>query len=819
MRVPIGWLRDYAALPDDLSPADLAATLTSFDLKLEEIIASGVSGPVVVGRVLTREAETHKNGKTVNWCLVDVGTGEPHGIVCGAHNFEPGDFVVAALPGAELPGGFQISARKTYGHVSDGMICSGSELGLADEGGGIIVLDPHGRVPGQDAISLLGLDEVTLDLEVNPDRAYALSMRGVARDAALAYGVAFTDPAARDVVADGESYPVRVDDSEACPVFVTRCVTGFDARRPTPAFIARRLTQAGMRSLGLAIDVTNYVMLEIGQPIHGYDRDLLRGPITVRRAADGETLTTLDGVERVLDADDLLITDDSGPIGLAGVMGGATTELSSSTTSIVIEAAHFDPVTVGRTARRHKLPSEASRRFERGVDPEIPAAAAQRVAELLVEFGGGRIEDGITVIGRAPAIVPVTLDADLPARVTGVDIAPETVVAALEANGCMVDRTADEISVTPPSWRLDLTDPYDYVEEVLRVVGYDKVPSILPEAPIGRGRSKAQRLRRRAGLALAAFGLTEIKTFPFTGPADFDRLGLSPDDRRRRQALLENPLSSEEPGMATTLVPGVLKALALNLGRGHRDVALFETGRVFLPGDDSIAPIYPVDRRPSAAEVVRLDEALPDQPESFVVALTGDMEPSGWWGEGRASSWADAIAVVGEVARQFNLELRVEGAEYAPWHPGRCAALYVEDRLVGHAGELHPQVVKSFGLTGRVALAEADLSALIAAAPVQGRVKAFSTYPVAKEDLALTVDEGLSAQSVADVLSESSDLIESVRLFDVYRGDQVGEGKKSLAFALRFRAPDRTLDEDELRVIRETAIDAVVEAFGAEQRI
>ena len=415
-------------LPADVSPAQLAARLTALGLKLESLTSPGadLSGPLVVGRVLACEKEEHSNGKTISWCRVDVGpehnTPDPdggppgRGIVCGAHNFDVGDLVAVALPGAVLPGGFAISARKTYGHVSDGMICSAAELGLGDDHSGIIVLPRGEGEPGDDAAELLRIRDDVIEMEINPDRAYALSLRGVARDAALGFDAAFRDPALLPVEpGEGESYPVRIDDPDGCPVFVTRTVTGFDPTAPTPRWLARRIQLAGMRPISLAVDVTNYVMLELGQPIHGYDRDRLRGPIVVRRAQPGETLRTLDGEDRPLVPEDLLITDDSGPIGLAGVMGGESTETSVATTAVVIEAASFDPVTIGRAARRHKLVSEASRRFERGVDPQLPQAAAQRVADLLVLLGGGRIEPGVTVAGSAPTRSAISL-ARRPAR-------------------------------------------------------------------------------------------------------------------------------------------------------------------------------------------------------------------------------------------------------------------------------------------------------------------------------------------------------------------------------------------------------------------
>jgi phenylalanyl-tRNA synthetase beta chain len=830
MRVPVAWLREIVELPD-VSPVDLAARLTAFDLKLEEIVASGITGPLVVGRVLAMNPEEQKNGKTINWCRVDVGAhnepsvpdapGEPvpsRGIVCGAHNFGVGDLVVVSLPGTFLPAlGFEIGSRTTYGHVSDGMICSVTELGLSgDDGagtapagaGGILVLPAGSAEPGDDAIAVLGLDDVVLELEVNPDRAYALSLRGVARDAAIAFGVPFDDPADLAPVPAGDGHPVRVDDPAGCPVFTALTVTGFDPTRPSPAWMVRRLEQVGMRSISLAVDVSNYVMLELGQPNHAYDRAKLAGPIVVRRAAAGERLTTLDDVERVLDADDLLIADDAGPIALAGVMGAAHVEIDERTTDIVIEAACFDAPTVFRTGRRHRIASEAGRRNERGIDTTLQARAATRVARLLVEHGGGTVEATMTVVGQATAPSTVTLPVDLPARVTGVDIDATAVVESLRANGCAVELDHDTLSVTAPPWRPDLTEPYDVVEEILRVVGYDQVPSILPHAPAGRGLSKAQRLRRRAGLVLAGAGLAEVKTFPFAGSADFDRLGLDQDDPRRAQVLLENPLSAEEPGLTTTLLTGLLRALELNVGRGHRDVQIVETGRVFVPAGRQAAPIYGVDRRPTADELAELDAALPRQPLHVALALFGDRQRGGWDDAARPASWKDAVSIVRRLADALHVQVEVRQGEHLPWHPGRCAEVLVAGQVVGWAGELHPRVVRAYGLSGIVACAEVDLDALIAAAPDIGPKPSFSTFPVAKEDLALVAPVEVAAETIASALRGADPLVESVRLFDVYTGDQVPAGQRSLAFALRLRAADRTLTDEDIKAARAAAVEA-----------
>ena len=831
MRAPVSWLKEYVALPSDLSTEDLAARLTGLGLKLEalEQVGGDLTGPLVLGRVLAFEEEPQKNGRTVRWCSVDVGdangTGEPQGIVCGARNFAVGDLVVVVLPGAVLPGGVAISARKTYGHVSAGMICSARELGLGEDHDGILVLPQDAGAPGDDAVGPLQLRDEVIEFEINPDRAYALSLRGVAREAALGFDVPFADPAARTVPpADKLGWPVEVEDPDGCPVFVTRTVSGLDPAAATPRWLARRLQLAGMRPVSLAVDVTNYVMLELGQPIHGYDADKLAGPIRVRRAAAGETLLTLDGVQRQLSPEDLLITDDTGPIGLAGVMGGGTTELSGSTTSVVIEAAHFDPVSVFRTGRRHKLPSEASKRFERGVDPTLPEAAADRVAELLTTLGGGRVEAGVTVVGQAPAPRTIELPLDLPARVTGMAVSGETTVAHLEAVGCEVRPAGGgRVTAVVPPWRPDLSDPFDLVEEVARVVGYDHVPSVLPQAPAGRGLTPVQAMRRRVGRTLAGAGFVEVISFPFVGPAGFDALGLPADDPRRAALRLANPISAEQPLLTTTLLPGLLESASRNAGRGQSDLALFEAATVTEPTGGAAAPILPVDRRPTEGEWDDLRKALPDQPLHLALVLTGDRERSGWWGPGRRAAWSDAVEAVRQVAAALGVPVAARPAALAPWHPGRCAELVVtgpgpSDVVVGHAGELHPAVCTAFGLPPRAAAAEVDLGVLLERArPPRG--PRLSSFPVAKEDVALVVGEDVAAADLAETLREGAGpLLESVRLFDVYRGEQVGEGRKSLAFALRFRAPDRTLTVEETGAARDAAVALAGQRHGAVQR-
>ncbi len=832
MKAPLSWILDHVDVPAGTTIDEITDRLTLTGLKLEAIVSAGrdITGPLVIGRVLTMEPEPQKNGKTINWCTVDVGdangTGEPQGIVCGAHNFKPGDLVATVLPGGVLPGGFEIGARKTYGHLSAGMICSAAELGLGDDtlssgGDGIIVLPEDAGEPGQDVRPVLGLDEETIEFEINPDRAYALSVRGIAREVLVSVEGAsgFRDPADRDApAANGDGQPVVVEDAEGCPVFVARRVSGFDPTAATPDHIVQRITASGMRPISLAVDVTNYVMLETGRPIHGYDADKLRGAIVVRRARDGERLTTLDGTDRALDPGDLVVTDDSGIIGLGGVMGGETTEMSDTTTSILVEAAHWDAVSMYRTGRRHKITSEAGKRNERGVDPTICEAAADRVVELLVEHGGGQADPGVTVVGTPPAMPVIQVPGDLAARVSGMPITEERSVGCLRAVGCVVEGSG-MLSVTPPPWRPDLTDPQDFSEEVIRLVGYDKVPSVLPTPPSGRGLTRAQQLRRRVGRTLAGEGYVEVVNFPFVGAADLDALGLPAEDPRRDLLKLSNPLSAEAGYMTTTLLPGILRAAGKNVGHGNTDVAIFETATVTLPRDSGPAAILPVDRRPTEEEFAALDAALPVQPLHLAVVASGEAAAGGWWGEARQVSWSDAVEAVRSVAAALGLEVTASSAEVAPWHPGRCAELSVEGAVVGHAGEVHPSVCQAFGLPKRTVAAEVDLDLLINHAVHLRQAPTFSSYPVAKEDVALVVDASVPAADVEAALREGAgELLESIRLFDVYTGDQVGEGKKSLAYALRFRAPDRTLKEGEAAAARAAAVALAAERTGAVQR-
>ena len=820
MRAPISWLAEYVDLPADLEPRQVADALIRVGLEVEGVDtgAAGLSGPIVVGRVLTCVDEPQKNGKVIRWCQVDVGEDEPRGIVCGAHNFAEGDLVVVSLPGAVLPGGFAISARKTYGHISDGMICSVRELGIGDDHEGILVLPPDSAVPGADPLGMLGLRDAVLDVAVTTDRGYCMSIRGLAREIAAALDLPFRDVPVLLPTVDGGAYDVHIDDPSGCDRFSAMAVVGLNPSAPTPDWMATRLRQCGMRSISLAVDVTNYVMLETGQPLHAFDRGKLRGPIGVRRAQPGEKLITLDDVARELDPDDMVVSDDSGAIALAGVMGGATTEIDPDTTDIVLEAAHWDPPSIARAVRRHNLPSEAAKRFERGVDPEIAGPALARCVQLLVEHGAASAAGGYTVVGDPMPTPVIAMAADLPERVAGMPIPREQAVRHLEAVGCWVGG-GDVLEVQPPSWRPDLLVAADLVEEVVRLAGYDRLPSVLPAAAAEEGLTGSQRQLRAISRAVAAAGCVEVISLPFVSPTVHDDLGLAADDPRRRALRLVNPLSEDEPELRTSLLPGLLGTAVRNVGRGNRDLALFETGLVFRPTGDHEPPELPgIAARPSDEQIAALDAVLPSQPRHLAVVLCGEFDRAGWWGSGRPADWAEAVELARVAGRAARVELAAAPAELAPWHPGRCAELRLGGEVIGHAGELHPRVVAALGLPDRTCAAELVLDRLPVPAPAAAPL--ISSYPPVLLDVALVVPAAVPAGALHETLRVAAGpLLESIRLFDVYTDEtRLGADVKSLAFALRFRAPDRTLTLEEATEARDAAVAAAVRAHGAALR-
>ena len=852
MRIPLSWIREYTEFSASGTPEDLMAELVAVGLEEEDVHrpSDELSGPIVVGEVLEKHPEPQQNGKTINWCRVRVVpeghqqtlTGEGiesdgvQGVVCGAHNFEVGDKVVVTLPGAVLPGDFRIAARKTYGHVSAGMIASARELGIGEDHDGILVLEALGLDPelGTDALDLLGLHDAAAEINVTPDRGYAFSIRGLAREYSHATATAFTDPAERVTLPESgvPGHQVRLEDQgpiygvAGCDSFVARKVTGVDASAPTPPWMAARLRLAGIRPISLPVDISNYVMWELGQPLHFYDAETLTGAITVRRAQSSEKLTTLDEKERTLDAEDLVIADESGAVGLAGVMGGARTEVGPATSAVLIEAAHFDPVSVGRTRRRHRLPSEASKRNERGVDPLLPAVAAQRAVDLLVELADGADSGEVTQVGAPELPAPIMLDQELPARLTGVEYSREQVTGTLRSIGAEVEEAdAGRLRVTPPSWRPDLSIPEDLVEEVARLVGYDAIPSRLPAAPAGRGLTKAQQRRRQVLTGMAGAGLTEVLSYPFYSEEANSLFGRPAPAQSEEDSWpmvrLANPIAGQHPTLRTTVLPGLLDALRRNVSRGFHDLALFEAGLVVLPDTERLgtANLPGLGAYPGDEVIAELDAALPHQPWHIGAALCGAELPESTGRSGRRRDWADAIDAAQLVAELLGLSLEVVQGSHQALHPGRAAELRLAGAVVGWAGEVHPKVVEAWDLPERTGVMELDLSALIDAAPVQVTAQPVATFPPATQDVSLIVDQALPAGELRATLAEGAgELLESIELFDVYQAEGIAAGKKSLAFSLRFRAADRTLTAEEASEARASAVALAAERHGAEAR-
>ncbi|NMO04879.1 phenylalanine--tRNA ligase subunit beta [Gordonia sp. TBRC 11910] len=858
MRVPQSWLTEVlrVSTPDWSATAEeIDAGFVRVGFEIEDVEAfPEISGPLVIGRVETIEELTEFK-KPIRFCTVDVGEDTPREIVCGARNFAVGDLIVAALPGTVLPGPFAIAARKTYGRVSDGMICSVAELGVGNDHSGILVLAPGTAEPGADAREVLSLADVAIDVNVTPDRGYAFSMRGLGRELASAFAVPFADPAAEVVVGReaSEGWPVDIESDSAATRYTARIISNVDAAAVSPWWLRKRLMVAGIRPISGIVDVTNYVMIELGQPLHAFDADKVTGAITVRNATPGEKLTTLDGVERTLDPEDVVIADESGAIALAGVMGGESTEVGPETTRVLLESANFDQVRVFRTGKRHKLTSEASKRFERLVDPEITAIASARGAQLIAEIAGGVVADDWTDV-RVASLAPVSIEiaVDAPDVTAGISYPAGTTRTRLIEVGCAVTDHGDTLTVNPPSWRPDLRQRADLVEEVLRLEGLEDIPAIVPAAPAGTGLTPSQRRRRSIGRTLALDGFVEVLPYPFMPAGVFDVWGLPDDDPRRSTVKVLNPLESDRPELNTTLLPGLLEMTARNIARGQRDLSLFTIGQIVdgagsgADGNAEVVGALDVTRRPSAAELAAIDAALPKQPVHVATVLTGLRDPAGPWGPGRVADATDAFEAARTIARAAGVVVElVADTEKLPWHPGRCARIVVPanepgasgatgdvtgasgatgdvtgasgDITVGWAGELHPAVLERAGLPKGTCAVEISIDALpldvVLPAPT------LSVFPAVLQDLAVVVDAGVAAADVEKALrAGAGELLESLDLFDVFVGEQVGEGRKSLAFALRFRAADRTLTEEEANAAKLAAVDAAASSVGARLR-
>ena len=813
MRAPRSWLKEFAAIPASLSSDEIADAFIRVGFEVEEIIETGadLTGPLVIGAVVSIEEMTEFK-KPIRFVGVDCGEGTSRFVICGAFNFKVGDLVVVALPGAVLPGGFVIAQRETYGKISDGMICSSRELALSDEHSGIMVIAPSAANVGDDAIALLEITDTIFDIAVNPDRGYALSIRGLAREIAGALGLSYTDPveALRSCEFEESGIGVKPILEAGASVLYLTTLGNYNPHSSTPLWMIRRLEKMGMRSISLAVDITNYVMLELGQPMHAFDRSEITGDVRIGRLKTGESFTTLDSQERRISPDDVVVMDDKRTLAIAGIMGGAGSEINELTTELVIEAARFDPMAIAKSSRRHKLSTEASRRFERSVDASLAQFASVRCTQLLIEFAGAvHIQ---TRSSGKPVYAPIVqLDPEYISRVLGIDVAAEKIREILTILGCDVDA---DFNVDPPSWRWDLTQPADFVEEVARMLGYESIPSILPPRPLHASLTAAQKRRRAIALSLAAQGLSEVQTFPFTNDALIASMGYVAE--RAATYRLANPMSEDNPVLRTHLLPGLAQVAQRNFGRGAKDIAIFEIASIFRNSQDLGPAISPeLGTKPSDKIIADIYASVPVQHLHLGALLGGKIERESWRGKARAFDHNDAIAHVERILELSNLTYSLKRSDFAPWHPGRCVEFIIDGRPVAHAGELHPRVVAQFSLPLRSVAFVINLDALPQTPMV--RAQSVAVMPPATQDVSLIVDTSILAGDIEAALREGAgELLESITLFDRYAA--IGEGKVSLAFTLTFRAPDRTLTGDEVSIMREAATAIAVRRFGAEVR-
>jgi phenylalanyl-tRNA synthetase beta chain len=818
MKAPLSWLRELVELPTDLTPQEISDLFVRVGFEVEEVMVQGadITGPLLVGKVLLiEELSGHK--KPIRYVALDCGEAKTRSVICGARNFAEGDHVVVAIPGAVLPGDFHISSRETYGKISDGMICSAKELGLGDDHSGIIVLSPEDAPIGADAVELLGINDVIFDIAVNPDRGYALSIRGLARELAGALDLEFNDPARlrfSSLRAKDGGTPCKIREG-ANEIFL-RTVADVDMSRPTPLSMRRKIEKCGMRSISLPVDITNYLMLELGQPLHAFDADQIAGTLQVRSAKKGEKLTTLDGEERVLNEGDLTIADDKKVLALAGTMGGAEAEVSEKTLRITVEAAHFHSDLVARNSRRHRLSTEASRRFERFVDPAMAEIASMRALEFLVQHAGASYV-GTSHDGDIGAARSIEVDLRRLNAILGREYSSDEMSSMLERIGCQSTNEGNLFTVVVPSWRPDLNTDADFAEELARIHGYDVIPLRLPVAKakvqsLGSASEPDSRKRRRLVVDfLASRGFAETQNYPFTSQRLIEELGF--EGARARSFKIANPLSDEFPVMRTHILQSLLPTAVRNINRGNGQVAIFEVGRIFrAPEKVAVTSLLATGSRPSDDEVSALLSAVPNQPTMLAGVIAGEMEKSGWWGRGREGTWVDAVSMAAEVIGLLGSSVEIISSDLAPWHPGRCAELRVGNTAVAHAGELHPRVIELLGLPVR-SVAFAVILDLIPGGDLVKPGK-LATMPPAIQDVALVVDASVSAERVREALKEGAgELLESIELFDRY--EKFAPGKISLAFTLTLRAADRTLTSTEISEVRNRAIATAAAQTGA----
>lgn len=815
MKIPLSWLKEYVTLPAKITSEQISQAFVKVGFEIESIEEQGadLKGPLVVGKVLSIE-ELSEHKKPIRFVGLDVGEKKTRYVICGARNFKVNDLVVVALPGALLPGDFKISARETYGKISDGMICSAKEIGISDEHAGIIVLQ-EGKI-GQDAIALLDVRDVIFDVSVNPDRGYAMSVRGLARELAGSLQVKYVDPADPKIAkkfgknSNPKAVSVKIEDKSGADQIYIRTLDQVNVKKSTPLWMQRRIEKCGMRSISLAVDITNYVMLELGQPLHAFDAQYIMGGLRVVRAGKFTKLTTLDKVDRKLDPDNLLIADAKTPLALAGTMGGLTSEVSNLTTKIALEAAHFDPLSISRNSRSHNLSSEASRRMERNTDPALAEIASARATQLLIDLADAKYV-GTSQAGSPIKNRKVKISQTQISKYLGFPYTAKQVKSALLLIGCKVAGSGHLLTVEVPTWRPDLINFADFAEEIARLNSYDLIPATLPTGKDGARLNDMQYRKRAVAISLANQGFTEVINYPFVSQEMVDLLGFTGD--RAKSFKIANPMSEEFPLLRTHLLPGLLATAVRNIGRGSKNLAIFEIGTIFRNTTPLGKAVNPgISKRPSEKVIKDIYDGVPKQMLFVGAVVTGETILSDWQGSGSKFNWSDAIAKAEEIIESTGNDYEIFSSDLAPWHPGRCAELRVNGKPVAHAGELHPRVITALNLPERSCAFAVILSELPSAGVT--KAPAIWSFPAVVQDVALVVESKISAADLTAAIKQGAGpLLESIVLFDLY--DQMAGNKVSLAFTLTFRASDRTLTSDEVALYRDQAIAQAAKSVGA----
>lgn len=796
MRVSLKWLREFIDIPETVEELCDKLDLTGTAVETVHHIGTGLDG-VIVGKIT--KIEPHPNADNLTYCQVDIGE-RVAGIVCGAPNIAEGQTVPIALAGAKLPNGMEIKKAKIRGVESDGMMCAEDELGLGEDHSGIMILE-DGLTLGAAFTEALGLADTVLELEITPNRPDCMSMIGIAREIGAITGRQYRRPEAPVDEADepaSKAVKVQIDDPELCPRYGARLIENVSIG-PSPRWMQERLVAAGVRPISNIVDVTNYVMMECGQPLHAFDYEkVAEHTIIVRRARHGEDLVTLDDVDRQLSESMLLITDPSGPIALAGVMGGASTEISDTTTTILLEGATFDPASISRTSRTLGLLSEASTRFERGADINNVEYALDRAAQLMAETSGGRVLAGIVDEHPKPkGPWSLVLRTERANAIIGAELTPETmadILRRLELD--VVNAGADEIEVKIPTFRPDLEREIDLIEEIARLHGFNEVASTLPATREKRGGLSAeQKLERVLRRSMESCGVSEAITYSFVDPGQIETLRIPIEESKL--VYLENPLSPEASVLRPSLLPGLVASALGNVNRGADSVALYEIGRVF----ESAGEKQPIET-----------------PRIGIVA-TGPLADPSWYDKPEPVDFFDVKGFIETVMAALNIEWSLEPATHPTYHPGSCAELICGGRSCGLIGELHPEIARALDFPHPVVAGELDLSPVLAAIEPVRFFTEVARHPAAAVDLALLVDEGVPAGTVRMLIQQTGgELLERVALFDVYRGEQVEPGKKSLAFELAFRAGDRTLTDAEVMKLRDRIVGRLGREVGATVR-